>query len=268
MKSLKDIRKIVTQFNVKPAPEMRSRVLNEALEIQRNRKQQNISDTCAWRIIMKSKITKFAAAAVFVAVAILSITFLDKSVTPAYAIEQTIEAMRSIRSIHAFTTDWEGSQGETWVQVNPETGQEEYHYSDQGDLLIVATPQATYYYHKDKNLVRVQKEYAPASSVSISRFLEELPKWVQEHGGKCEFHTQFNEALQKENIIIHVVIPAMEKELYVRIDPQTKLPISLESIRSKPGQGVKSVDSIEYNTFIPEGIFEFEIPKGAKVVYE
>ncbi|MBC8481303.1 MAG: hypothetical protein H8D47_01390 [Planctomycetes bacterium] len=268
MKSLKDIKKIVTQFNVKPGSEMRSKVLDEALDIQRSQNQQNISDTYIWRIIMKSKITKFAAAGVIFAVAILSITFLDKAVTPAYAIEQTIEAMRSISSIHAYSTDWDNSQGETWVQINPETGQEEYQYSDQGNLLIVATPKVTYFYHKDKNLVRVQKEYVPASSVSIANFFEELSKWVQGHGGKYEFHSQFDEKLQKEIIMVHVVLPVMEKELYVRIDPQTKLPINLESISSKPGQGVKSVDSIEYNIPIPEGIFEFKIPEGTKVIHQ
>ena len=66
MKSLKDIKKIVTKFNVKPRPEMRSKVLDEALKIQRNRKQESTSGTDTWRIIMKSKITKLAAAAVIV----------------------------------------------------------------------------------------------------------------------------------------------------------------------------------------------------------
>ncbi len=53
-----------------------------------------------WRIIMQSKITKFATAAVFIAVAILSVNLLDKTATPAYAIEQTIQASHSIRYIH------------------------------------------------------------------------------------------------------------------------------------------------------------------------
>jgi hypothetical protein len=66
MKSLQDIQKIVAKFNVKPRPEMRSKVLDEALEIQRNQNQQSISDTKLniMRIIMKSPITKLATAAV------------------------------------------------------------------------------------------------------------------------------------------------------------------------------------------------------------
>jgi hypothetical protein len=66
MKSLKDIKKIVTKFNVKPRPEMRSKVLDEALEIQKNQNRQSTSDACTWRIIMKSRITKFATAAVII----------------------------------------------------------------------------------------------------------------------------------------------------------------------------------------------------------
>lgn len=49
---------------------------------------------------MKSKITKFAVAAVLVIAAIMSITFLNKSVKPAYALEQTIAAVEDIRYFH------------------------------------------------------------------------------------------------------------------------------------------------------------------------
>ncbi|MHC4501114.1 MAG: hypothetical protein ACYS21_18600, partial [Planctomycetota bacterium] len=50
-----------------------------------------------WRIIMNSKITKLAAAAIIV-IAAISITFLDKLTSPVYAIEETFEAMRQVRT--------------------------------------------------------------------------------------------------------------------------------------------------------------------------
>ncbi len=216
--------------------------------------------------------TKLAVAAALLIAAVISITFLDKSATPAYAIEQTIEAMHSVRSIHAFCTDWDNSKGETWVQTNPETGEEEYYYADQGNLLIVGTPQATYYYYKDENLVRIRNEYMPASEVRFSRFFEDLVGWTQQHHGELRFYSQFAEDFQKEVIVVQGSIPTQgdigEKEFIFRVDPQTKLPISMEMLKCGPGQGVKSVDSLEYNAPIPEGIFEFEIPGGAKVVYE
>ena len=254
--------------------DLENNVLNRILQEQSS-KLRKVSKSNKqiqlWRTIMKSKITKFAAAAAIIIAVGLTLTVFDKSLSSAYAIEQTIEAMRSINSIHAYCTDWDDSQGETWVQINPETGQEEYYYADQGNLLIVGTPQATYYYYKNENLVRIRNEYVPASDVRVSRFFEDLVNWIQRYHGEIRFYSQFDEALQQEVIMVHGSIPTQgdieEKEFIVRVDSQTKLPIDFEAIKCGPGEGVKSVDRIEYNVTIPEGIFEFEIPDGAKVVY-
>ena len=70
--------------------------------------------------------------------------------------------------------------------------------------------------------------------------------------------------------MVHCSIPDQEnmqgQDYIVRVDPQTKLPISIETLKNTPGQGVKSVDRLEYNVAIPDGIFEFEIPEGATVI--
>lgn len=69
-----------------------------ALAKQTRQKEQPL---IIWRTIIRSKITKLAAAAVTIVVAVvLSIRVLDKSTTAAYAIEQTIEANRGLRYIH------------------------------------------------------------------------------------------------------------------------------------------------------------------------
>ena len=49
---------------------------------------------------MKSKMTKFATAAVFLAVAILSITFLDNSVAPAYGMSDALNIYKNASTIH------------------------------------------------------------------------------------------------------------------------------------------------------------------------
>lgn len=225
-----------------------------------------------WRIIMNSKITKIAAAAVVTLAVVVGVTLIDKSTTPAYAIEQTIQAMRSVSSVRAYCTDWDGSKGEGWVQVNPETGQEEYYYADIGNLLTVGTPQKTYYYYKDKNLVRIRNEYVPAAEVRFSRLFEDLADLIQRLNGKLEFQSEFDQELKKQVIKIHAYIPARTdfagREFIISVDPKTKLPINTETIQGAPGQGVKSVDGFEYNVPIPQGLFDFQIPEGAEVVYE
>lgn len=269
-----NIHKLIKKLNVKAGPELDQRVHDDISKALAEPKQKQPAPTGPniWRIIMKNKTTKYATAAAVILITVLGIAFLDKSATPAYAVEQTIEAMRSINSIHAYCTDWNDSQGQTWVQIDPETGKEEYYHADQGNLLIVGTPQATYYYYKDENLVRIRNKYVPASEVRFSRFFEDLVEWIQQHHGELSFHFQFDEELQKEVIMVHGSIPTQgdmeEKEFIVRVDSQTKLPISLEAIKTGPGEGVKSVDHLEYNVTIPEGIFEFEIPDEAKVIYD
>ena len=53
-----------------------------------------------WRKIMKSKITKLAAAAVIVIALVLLIIFLDKSVVPAYAVTDLPGLFEQAKVIH------------------------------------------------------------------------------------------------------------------------------------------------------------------------
>ncbi|UCE08034.1 MAG: zf-HC2 domain-containing protein [bacterium] len=53
-----------------------------------------------WRIIMKSQITKIAAAVAVILAVTFPISLLDKSVTTAYALEQSIEANHTIQTMH------------------------------------------------------------------------------------------------------------------------------------------------------------------------
>jgi hypothetical protein len=271
-RALKNEEALLTEFVEKAESNMNCRQEHILEVIGRSCQPSQIETRSIRRIIMKSRITKLAAAAVIVVAVILSVNLWDKSVSSAYAVEQTIEAMRSIRSIHAYCTDWDNSQGEIWVQIDPETGREQYNRADVGNLLIVGTPQATYYYSKDENRVKIRNGYAPASEVRFSRFFEDMVRWVQQHHGELRFDSQLDQELQKEIILVHGSIPAQgdieEKEFIVRVDPRTKLPISLEAIKIGPGEGVKSVDRIEYDVTMPEGIFEFQIPEGAKVTHE
>ncbi len=100
MKSLKDIQKIVTKFNVKPRSEMRSKVLDEALKIQRSQKQQNTSDTYTWRIIMKSRMTKFAAAAVILVAILIGINQFGGSIDgTSVAFADVLENISNARNV-------------------------------------------------------------------------------------------------------------------------------------------------------------------------
>ena len=82
-------------------PEVAARDLEQARETlieQMNRQQPR--EPKIWRIIMKSPITKLAAAAVIIIVIVLSITILDKLITPAYAVTDLPGLFEQAKVIH------------------------------------------------------------------------------------------------------------------------------------------------------------------------
>jgi hypothetical protein len=247
------------QASLKSSSEKNRQVVEDALSAYRRtlNKRSVVVKQNLWRIIMNSKITKLATVAVVILAVVVGVTLIDRSATPAYAIEQTIEAMRSISSVRAYSNDLE-----VLFQINPETGQEEYYRVEEGNVLTVATPEKTYHYDKDKNVVRISDEYVIGVEVRFSRFIEDMADWAQEHNRKMDHRLEFDQDLQKEVIKVNVH-PAQGNSGgqdstidTINVDPKTKLPISFGSIR------------LEYNAPIPPGSFDFEIPEGAEVVYE
>ena len=69
-----------------------------------------------WRMIMKNRTIKFAAAAVIILAALLSISVLDKSVTSAYAFEQTVEAMKKIETVYMAGEFYKQGKFECWMK--------------------------------------------------------------------------------------------------------------------------------------------------------
>jgi len=114
MKSLKDIQKIVSKFNVKPRPEMRSRILDDALRIQRNRNRQSTPGTYIWRIIMKNKISKFAVAAIILVVVLLISPMM--STQSAYA--KVAEQLRKARTLTYTLIRQTNLQPDQTVRIN------------------------------------------------------------------------------------------------------------------------------------------------------
>jgi hypothetical protein len=123
MKSAENIRDLVKKAAMDSNPEVNSAVLKGLLE--ELDKSYGMDSAAAQpdlrRKIMKSRITKLVTAAAMVIVAVvLSITFLDKSVTSAYAVEQTLKAYDGIRYLHVYyypCTD-DASAKEAWIQYD------------------------------------------------------------------------------------------------------------------------------------------------------
>ena len=82
--------------------EMDGRILGDALAAMEVSKKTGpaLAGPSIGRIIMKSPITKLAAAVLIIVAAVLSITILNKSATPAYGITDLPELFKKARTIH------------------------------------------------------------------------------------------------------------------------------------------------------------------------
>jgi len=259
---------IKKNLNFAASTEMRERILTDVLDAQEEAKKTKSASAGPniRSIIMKNPIIKLAAAVIIIAVA-LSITFLDKSIAPAYAIEQTTKALQKISTVHAFCIDWDGNKVEVWGDINAETGKENAVFCDsQSGFAIISTPEITYYYDKRENVVRLDKGLAPASYVRFGRIIEDIiDRIIKPNNGDVHINREYDQQREAEVIVLHGV--TQREEFEVHIDPESKLPISINTIRSDyPSKGLKSVDRIYYDQLLPDGIFKFEIPEGVEVV--
>ncbi|MHA2315498.1 MAG: hypothetical protein ACXACF_09525, partial [Candidatus Hermodarchaeia archaeon] len=102
MKPADRIKKLINESDVTTSSDADKRILADALKHLDKLKQKNsaVEQSNIWRTIMKSKMTKLAAAAVIIIAVLFLITFFDKVATPAYALEQTIKANHTIKTIH------------------------------------------------------------------------------------------------------------------------------------------------------------------------
>ena len=96
------IKKIAKKIQFNKSIINHTRILTDAYTALENstKTMSAINQPNFWSTIMKKQITKTAAVAVIAISGILSIFFLDKAVTPAYALEQTIEAYKTLHYLH------------------------------------------------------------------------------------------------------------------------------------------------------------------------
>ena len=121
MRPTDNINDLIKKLQLKASADLDARVHDDISgALTGYEKTQSVrSEPKIWRIIMKGKTAKLATAAVILIAVAISMTMLDKSVTPAYAIEQTIEANRGLWFIHLkCEPSTKGHVDELWAQFD------------------------------------------------------------------------------------------------------------------------------------------------------
>jgi outer membrane lipoprotein-sorting protein len=273
-----DFKKIIARLNIDDNPKdkhrenLRANMLSAFKETCEQNTRPASQWSVLWREIMRSSITKLAAAAVIVAIAVFGIHLLDKSATPAWAIEDTIKALENIYavkmsgSVSQINENGEKAKGDfvLWAKPNEDgTESKELHMEAPGQTIVVDASGMQYTYHPRQNSVSIEDRKIRISPWIGSKFFHEIKKlaenWRVSYGK--------DEETGKESVFATCIYTSKSKSWWFQFDPVTKMPVRFKQWTNINFQGEPEfyAAKIEYNPDLPEGIFEFKIPEGAKV---
>jgi hypothetical protein len=280
MKPADNIKKFFRNAAIDTNPKMDQTVFDEVLTANKKmiETQSAKFKPSVWRIIMKSSITKLAAAAMIIIAAAFGLHIIfSKSVTPAYAIEQTLKANEDIKYLYFKRYDPNvGLSEEAWIQYDQNDNIQKiradmYNWAGRGDVVEV--------WNKGKTLVWFKKHSrldlfdCNEWTAKMMRFAEghdpkravgHLYKMQQEGKVKIEIKEGSNgepirmtgQYLPGTYLIGRPDFPAYNDVLV--IDPETKLVTQIEVY--KGGQDQKYVcvyKDYDYQPFDPN-IFDIE----------
>lgn len=261
MKSLKNIKKIVTKFNVKPRPEMRSKVLDEALEIQKNK--QSTSDAYIWRIIMKSKIAKLAAAAVIIIAVLIGVNQFTGSIDGAsVAWGEVVEQVNNY-------TKYKCRQRVVREQGPEYPTMQVYHLNlsqrrqevENGDIHVIdmrGEDAITVELKPSERKATVTKliGFGPRSDPHIIEMVKRFDKESTERLGTKKQNGKILHGFRHR--------PNEHNEFTVWVDPKTKLPVEIEIKHLNRGQTI-FLDDFGFDFELDASAFSTEVPNGYDV---
>jgi hypothetical protein len=269
MRPSENIEKLIKKLRYKTSAETHDRVLDNVLQAldEKQKQKAGVMAPDIWSIIMKTKATKLGVAALIIACIALSIPFMEKTVTPAYSVEQTLRAMQDLRTMYMACKDWNGEQFEMWIELNPDTGIPEYcrAYWPKSKVLNISRPDTSYQFSERANQVQINSGQLYQMNVAPAKVFEQLLLASREDPDSVVI---FHEHDGQSNKSLIVVITRQDKQSFkVYIDPETKLPVRVQGLESRLlGSVVRDIDRIEFNVELPEGVFDFEIPEGASII--
>lgn len=221
-------------------------------------------------IIMKNPFIKLTAAVILITV--LVITFLDKAVTPAWAIEDTIELLARFNGIHfkGILLDGEGKPAsfEAWARANEEqTASNHLRIELETGAIQVVSGDQRYQYDPATSTVKITEGYGTAISPwpgpDFFESLQEMVSDWNEAYGK-------DPATNRERVFVTCSHPAAPdpRSWWFEFDVESKLPVSIKQWDNMKREGLPSfnVESLIFFENLPDELFDFEIPEGAKVV--
>ena len=279
MRPAENIEKLLKNINIDTNAKTDNSVLGDVIEAFEKSKNKKTSATeqNIWRIIMKSPITKLAAAAVIVLAVVFSMTIFDKSVPTAYAFEQTIQASHSVQYLHirAITLSHEDQPVEFWIEFaqdgqpkNMRLNLPDWMAPGDGPREVIWKDGKKQEWLREKNILTTAEDEASADQVR--KMIENLdPKLavtrLQEKQEQGKVELEINEPADKAEPIIVTATSTKEDDssfqrTVLYIDQATRLVNAIELYKLSNGEYeyMKKLEFYDYNQPVDAKMFMFK----------
>lgn len=213
-----------------------------------------------WSTIMKEQKTKFATAAAVILLLVFGVILLNKSTSPVWAIEQTIEALKDLKAVH-LEGAFPGGTAEIWMRAN-EAGthsQDAVVRGSHGAITWIKDG-STYHYEPGQNTVYFEN----ALTVGLSQwFGPELFEMLSKaDGAKIMRGKDPATGRQRAMLLCSLVDNNGPQSWIIEFDVETKLPVSFKQWNNLDMNGPPTFQAfkITYYEELADNFFDVHIP--------
>lgn len=246
---------------IRTTAELDERIVNDVLVAHENftKTQSAAGRLNIWRIIMKSNISKLTAAIIIIGIVLSFFTF-EKLTSPAWAIEQAIEALKDLRAVHMIGAFPDGT-AEIWMRAN-KIGTQSSDVVVRGShgAITWIKDGSTYHYEPSQNTVYFEN----AITVGFSQWLgPELLEMLSKVDGVEVMHGKDPATGRKQATLICSLLDSNGPQSWIiEFDVTTKLPVSLKqwSNLNMSGPPTFHAFKITYYEDVADSLFEVSIP--------
>ncbi len=152
-----------------------------------------------------------------------------------YTFEDTINALRTISTVHTICTDWKNRKFETWAKIDPQTGKAVWACVDNrpsGGKIVASTAEGSCVWDKNGDVVTRTNKILVSDQLRYARLFNELSQRQSNplEDEKVDIYEEADPKTGDKLIVIWAVTKTQDFKIYV--DQTTKLPLRMHFDRA------------------------------------
>jgi hypothetical protein len=253
-------------LNVNTSGEMDQRTLRDALKAQEEFSKMKLNRTqpSIWRIIMKSRITKFAAAAAIIIAVILGLNIIDGPDMASVAWADVVRPILTARTVvfHVRSVEGENVPITRIMNMGTQRIRSEVLSEDGKTVQVISiidfdTSRVLTLNPKQKIAALIEMKDLPEKPENVLEEIKNIITDLQNNPDVLIEPLGEQELNGRNAIVFHAIGP--DEELTIWADPQTALPIRTEQ---KWHQMQFTCTDFQFDIEMDESLFSMEIPEG------